>query len=75
MKELNSSRKHEQVRDKILKQTKRYKKQEDKHRKKVMFKERDLVWIHLIKERFPNIRFPNVERSRKSVAIGCGECT
>ena len=37
---------HEQVKDKILKQTKEYKKQAEKHRKKVVFKEGDLMWIH-----------------------------
>ena len=45
-------KKHEQVRDKILNQAEKYKKQADKHKKKVMFKEGDLVWIHLRKERF-----------------------
>ena len=40
---------HEQVRDKILKETEKYKKQADKHRNKVVFKEGDLVWIHLRK--------------------------
>ena len=33
------------------------KRQHDKHRKKVVFKEGDLVWIYLRKERFPNRRF------------------
>ena len=60
---------HEQVRDKILKQIEKYKKQADKHRKKVVFKEGDLVWIHLKKERFPNRRFvklqPRVDGSFK----------
>ena len=48
---------HEQVRSKILKQTEKYKRQHDKHRKKVVFKEGDLVWIYLRKEIFPNRRF------------------
>ena len=52
---------HEQVRDKILKQTEKYKKKENKHRKKVVFKEGDLVWIHLRKERFPNRRFVKIQ--------------
>ena len=52
---------HEQVRDKILKQTNKNKKQANKHRKKVVFKDGDLVWIHLRKERFPNRRFVKLQ--------------
>ena len=51
----------EQVRDKILKRIKKYKKQVDKHPKKAVFKEGDLVWIHLRKERFPNKRFVKLQ--------------
>ena len=52
---------HGQVRDTILKQIEKYKKQADKHRKKVVFKEEDMVWIHLRKERFPNRRFVKLQ--------------
>ena len=52
---------HEQVRDKILKQTKKYKKQAGKRQKKVVFKEGDLVWIHLRKEKFLNRRFVKLQ--------------
>ena len=45
---------HEQVRGRIEKQNSRYKTQRDKHHKLHTFKEGDLVWIHLRKERFPN---------------------
>ena len=48
----NIKKLHEQVRDRILKQTEKYKKQANKHRKQAIFKEGDLVWIHLRKERF-----------------------
>lgn len=34
-----------------------YKKQADKHRKKVVLKEGDLWWIHFRKEMFSNKRF------------------
>ena len=52
---------HGQVRGKILKQTEKYKKQADKHKKKVVFNEGDLVWIHLRKEKFPNRRFAKLQ--------------
>lgn len=48
---------HEQVRSKILKQTEKYKRQVDKQRKKVVFNDGDLVWIHLRRERFPNRKY------------------
>ena len=48
---------HEQVRSKILKQIEKYKKHADKHRKKLVFNEGELVWIYLRKERFLNQRF------------------
>ena len=44
---------HEQVRKRIEKQNQKYEKQANKHRKAVNFKEGDLVWMHLSKERFP----------------------
>ena len=47
---------HEQIRGSILKKNEKYSKQANKHRKPVAFKEGDLVWIHLRKERFPNKR-------------------
>ena len=47
---------HEQVQNKIGKQNEKYCKQANKHRKPAVFKEGDLVWIHLTKERFPSKR-------------------
>ena len=44
---------HAQIRERIIKQTERYQKRANKHRKPAAFKEGDLVWIHLRKERFP----------------------
>lgn len=44
---------HAQVRTHIMKQTDRYCKQANKHRKYIDFKEGDFVWVHLRKERFP----------------------
>lgn len=52
---------HEQVRSRILKQTEKYKRQADKHRKQVVFNEGDLVWIHLRRERFPNRRYAKLQ--------------
>nr|GEZ87138.1 RNA-directed DNA polymerase [Tanacetum cinerariifolium] len=48
---------HAQVRDIILKQTGKYEARANKHRKQVVYKEGDLVWIHLLKERFPAGRY------------------
>ncbi|KAL6210514.1 hypothetical protein ACLB2K_015746 [Fragaria x ananassa] len=48
---------HEQVRSNILKKNARYEAQANKHRKPAIFKEGDLVWIHLRKERFPRGRY------------------
>nr|GEZ42966.1 RNA-directed DNA polymerase [Tanacetum cinerariifolium] len=48
---------HQHVREHIEKQNKKYKERVDKRRKKVVFKEGDLVWIRLGKERFPPGRF------------------
>ncbi|GKV20583.1 hypothetical protein SLEP1_g30682 [Rubroshorea leprosula] len=55
---------HEEVREKLQHQTIRYKAHHDKHRKKVVYKEGDWVWIHLRKERFPNR--PNVKLSPRA---------
>jgi Integrase zinc binding domain len=44
---------HEQVRKRIEKQNQKYERQANKHRRAVIFKEGDLVWVHLSKERFP----------------------
>ncbi|GKC94626.1 RNA-directed DNA polymerase [Tanacetum coccineum] len=52
---------HQQVREHIEKQNKKYKEQVDKRRKKVIFKEGDLVWIRLGKERFPAGRFGKLQ--------------
>ena len=43
---------HELVRASIEKQNERYVRAKNKHRKHVEFNVRDLVWIHLRKERF-----------------------
>ena len=40
----------------IVKQIEKYCKQANKHQKPTSFKEGDLVWIHLRKERFPSKR-------------------
>nr|GEV17080.1 putative RNA-directed DNA polymerase [Tanacetum cinerariifolium] len=48
---------HQQVREHIEKQNKKYKERVDKRRKKVIFKEGDLVWIRLGKERFAAGKF------------------
>ncbi|GLU23899.1 hypothetical protein SLE2022_398740 [Rubroshorea leprosula] len=55
---------HKEVREKLQRQTIRYKAHHDKHRKKVVYKEGDWVWIHLRKERFPNR--PNVKLSPRA---------
>jgi hypothetical protein len=44
---------HEQIRGQIEKKNEKYRMQANKHRKPMTFKEGDLVWIHLRKERFP----------------------
>ncbi|GJT00274.1 RNA-directed DNA polymerase [Tanacetum coccineum] len=48
---------HQEVRDKIMCSNKRYSALANKHHKRVVFQEGDLVWIHLRKERFPTGRF------------------
>ena len=47
---------HETVRAKIEKANASYKGHANKHRKKMVFQLRDLVWVHLRKERFPSKR-------------------
>ncbi|WRX11626.1 Integrase [Theobroma cacao] len=47
---------HEEVREKTNRQTDRYQKQANKHKKPASFKKGDLVWIHLRKECFPKSR-------------------
>ncbi|KAJ0586308.1 putative nucleotidyltransferase, Ribonuclease H [Helianthus annuus] len=44
---------HEQVREQIIKHNLQYQSRANQHRRKVVFKEGDLVWVHLRKERFP----------------------
>jgi hypothetical protein len=48
---------HEQVQSKIMQQNERYQKSANKHRRHVEFKEGDLVWVHLRKDRFPPGKF------------------
>ncbi|PKI44976.1 hypothetical protein CRG98_034615 [Punica granatum] len=48
---------HKEVRKKIIRQNEKYTEQANKFRKPTTFKEGDLVWIHLRKERFPQGRF------------------
>ncbi|GKC03045.1 RNA-directed DNA polymerase [Tanacetum coccineum] len=48
---------HQKVRDQIIKHNEQYHNRINKHRKWVLFREGDLVWIHLRKERFPAGRF------------------
>ena len=44
---------HKQVRKKLEQSDKQYKEMADKHRRHVEFKEGDLLWINMRKERFP----------------------
>lgn len=48
---------HKQVRDQIIRHNERYQTQANKHKKRTIYKEGDLVWIHLCKERFHGGRF------------------
>jgi hypothetical protein len=48
---------HKQVREKIENNNIVYQRRANLHRKKVVFQEGDLVWIHLSKNRFPGGRF------------------
>nr|GEW99495.1 RNA-directed DNA polymerase [Tanacetum cinerariifolium] len=52
---------HQQVREHILHHNKQYANRANKHRKLVMHKEVDLVWIYLRKERFPAGRFEKLK--------------
>ncbi|GJU49989.1 hypothetical protein Tco_1219544 [Tanacetum coccineum] len=47
---------HQQVRDQIVNNNIVYQRRANVHRKRVVFKEGDLVWIHLSKNRFPKGR-------------------
>ena len=47
---------HRQVRDQIVNNNIVYQRRANVHRKRVVFKEGDLVWIHLSKDRFPKGR-------------------
>nr|GEZ97582.1 reverse transcriptase domain-containing protein [Tanacetum cinerariifolium] len=48
---------HWSVREQIIRHNERYKEHADKRRKQVLYREGDLVWIHLRKERFSAGRF------------------
>ncbi|GKE18775.1 RNA-directed DNA polymerase [Tanacetum coccineum] len=48
---------HRSVQEQIIRHNKQYKEHADKRRKQVLYREGDLVWIHLRKERFPAGRF------------------
>nr|GEV03542.1 RNA-directed DNA polymerase, eukaryota, reverse transcriptase zinc-binding domain protein [Tanacetum cinerariifolium] len=48
---------HRSVQEQIIRHNKQYKVHADKRRKQVLYREGDLVWIHLLKERFPAGRF------------------
>ncbi|GKC41293.1 RNA-directed DNA polymerase, partial [Tanacetum coccineum] len=48
---------HQKVRDQIIKHNEQYQNRTNKHQKRVLFREGDLVWIHLRKEHFPARRF------------------
>ncbi|GKC50298.1 transposon ty3-I gag-pol polyprotein [Tanacetum coccineum] len=53
---------HEKVKLKIQKQNPKYAKQANKHRKAATFKEGDLVWVHMSKERFPPGRHAKLQQ-------------
>ncbi|GKC06371.1 RNA-directed DNA polymerase [Tanacetum coccineum] len=48
---------HRSVQEQIIRHNKQYKEHADKHRKQVLYREGDLVWIHLRKKRFLVGRF------------------
>ncbi|GKC31597.1 RNA-directed DNA polymerase [Tanacetum coccineum] len=48
---------HRSVREHIIRHNEQYKEHADKRRKQVLYREGDLVWIHLRKERFLEGRF------------------
>lgn len=52
---------HVQVRDQIIKHNLQYQQRANIHRKRVVFQEGDLVWVHLRKERFPGGRFGKLQ--------------
>lgn len=52
---------HQRVRDNIIKHNERYQVQVNKHRKQVVYKEGDLVWIHFRPKRFPRGRFNKLQ--------------
>jgi len=47
---------HEKIKEQIGKQTKKYVEYNNKGRKKITFEERDWVWLHLRKDKFPSQR-------------------
>ena len=47
---------HDWAKENIEKMTKLYEKRANKGRKKILFEPRDLVWVHLRKDRFPEQR-------------------
>ena len=47
---------HERTKESLDKVSQRIAKARNKHMKRVTFKVGDLVWVHLRKERFPNLR-------------------
>ncbi|GKB68652.1 RNA-directed DNA polymerase, partial [Tanacetum coccineum] len=52
---------HMQVREQIVKHNLQYQQRANHHRKRAVFNEGDLVWIHLHKERFPRGRFGKLQ--------------
>ncbi|GJX77594.1 RNA-directed DNA polymerase [Tanacetum coccineum] len=48
---------HQSVQEQIIRHNEQYKEHADKRRKQVLYREGDLVWIHLRKERFLARRF------------------
>jgi hypothetical protein len=47
---------HERAKSNIEKMTKMYEKHANKGRKNIVFEQGDLVWVHLRKDRFPDLR-------------------
>ena len=47
---------HDKVKEKIKKSNANYQVQANKHRRKVIFQSRDLVWVHLRKDRLSQKR-------------------
>ncbi|GJW29910.1 hypothetical protein Tco_0046785 [Tanacetum coccineum] len=48
---------HRSVQEQVIRHNEQYKEHADKRRKRVLYREGDLVWIHLRKERFSAGRF------------------